>query len=373
MTEQVDPLSPFEARRRIDTLRALHPLRGVLSLDRPQTQAIAEQVARLPGRFLPRWADATSWPEIRCTGVEHLHAAGAEGRGVIVVPAHFGGYHWTIIALLRERLPVSLLVDGRNREFFDADVFARMKPLFPDRDWGVFEGIASEQPNSLWQLRKAVKAGRATLMFIDGNSGIDGRLEAKGSVAATLLERPVWVRPGIAALAQATGAAIVTVSTRWQDDVAHFEFAPALRWQASDDRIAQREAIMRELFAWLEAEIRARPEQWEEWWLLPRWWIDAPEPSPTRPRPDLGTALPGLVGRRLGIARESSWCVDTGERRVVVDLELERAQTEDPELVELFEAAERRELVLTWARERDDISRAKRLLERGRDLDLVRW
>lgn len=365
-------LSSFEASRRIDTLRALHPTRAALGCDRASTYALTEQIARLPVGFLERWSDAGAWPQLRCRGLEHVHAAQAKGRGLILVPAHFGGYHWTNIALLREQLSVSLLVDSRNRQFFSADVFARMKPLFPERDWGVFEGIASEEPSALWRLQKAVQAGRTTVMFIDGNSGIDGKLERKGAVAATLLGREVWVRPGIAALAQGTGAAIIPVVTRWQGEVAEFEFEPPLEWPAGD-RSSTRAAIMQALFAWLEGQIRDRPGEWEEWWLLPRWWTEPPTPSPTRPRPTGAAALPSLVGRRLQIASEALWCVDTGEQRVIVDLERDLLRSDSPELLALFEAAERNQPVLDWVRGRDDASEAKRLLELGRDLDLIRW
>ncbi|PRQ05841.1 lipid A biosynthesis lauroyl acyltransferase [Enhygromyxa salina] len=376
----------FEARRRVETLRAIYPLLSELDIGRPEALHLAARVASWPRLLMSRWMDAGTWPKIECLGAEHLHAARAEGRGVIVVPAHFGGYHWTSLALLHAGVPVSLLVDARNQAFLNSDVAQRMLPMYMDagtfdaHGLGAFETIDSEDAMSLWRLRKAVVAGRAAVMFIDGNSGIDGRLVAKGSVRASLFGRDVWVRPGIAALAQATGAAIVPVVTHFDQrtDTARFTFEAPVEAAAGLTRKQARAELMRTLFAWLEAQILARPEQWEEWWLLTKWWVEPPGPaSPSgsglgSDRP-ASIRLPALAGRRLQVARPSLWRVTVEGSEAVVDLEHDLALTAEPALLDLFGAAERGDKVLAWVRDQDDNDSAKRALASALDLGLIRY
>ncbi len=378
MSELSSALS-FEHRRRIETLAAIWPVSSTLGLARPAVYALAERVASLPLDFLPRWAAVESWPRLECEGLDKLDAATAGGRGVIVVPAHFGAYHWTMIALLHAGLSVSLLVDTRNRDFFSADVRERMLPmyyergLFHERGFGVFDAIDSESPTSLWQLNKAVKAGRAAILFVDGNSGIDGRLDPKGAVRASLLGREVWVRPGIAVLAQTAKVSIVPVTTTFdrERNVARFVFEDPIEPLADESRTAGRERIMAELFAWLERQIRARPDAWEEWWLLPNWWIEAPTSEPPRAPTPSSLELPSLVGRRLQVADSCLWRIDLPDGPAVFDLARGQARTQTPALVDLFEHAERGTKVLAWMREQDDASEAKQLLARALAMRLV--
>lgn len=366
------PFSTFVEQRIIATLEAVWPVVAQLGLSRAQVYALAERVASLPPAFVPRWSNVEAWPELRCEGLEHLEAATAGGRGVIVVPAHFGAYHWTMIALLHAGHSVSLLVDARNGEQFAADVRDRMLPMyfeqgkFHDRGYGVFDIIDSENPNSLWRLSKAVTAGRAVIMMIDGNSGIDGTINPKGAVRLEFLGRDIWVRPGIAALAQTTEAQIVPVATF--DDLEHnvgtFVFHPPIppTPEPGESRKATRERIMGRLFAWLEAQVRERSDEWEEWWLLPKWWTEAPtRPSFARPAPHT-LHLPELVGVRLHVPNPSLWRVMSPEGPVLFDFATRTVAAARPELLELFECAEQGQKILSWIRERDDVEQAKALV-----------
>lgn len=370
--------SSFARRRSLETLCSLWPLRGQLGLSRTEVDGLVKRVAKRPLESSTRWLQMDSWPELELDGREQLVAASADGRGVIVVPAHFGVYQWTPIALLNAGLSVSLLVDRRNRDFFSTDVRDRIAPMyagqgmFADRGHASFDTIDSESPTSLWRLSKALSNGRAGVMFVDGNSGVDGRLDPRGAVRVPLLGREVWVRPGIAVLAQLAGAAIVPVATSFDAarGRARFEFAPALAPAEGEPRQAGRARIMAALFAWLESQIRARPDEWEEWWLLRGWWVDAPVAGPRPPTPD-SLELPALVGRSLRPGGDWLWCVDLPEGPAVVDLAGSRVLTTAPELVDLFRASERGASVLRWIREQDDREQARQLLARALRLGLV--
>ena len=370
----------FEIHRQLDTLRAIHPLLTELALDRPGATALAREVARLTPSFMARYLDAESWPRLEWAGLEHLEAARATGSGPVIVPAHFGGYLWTSIALLQAGVPVSLLVDARNRQQLDADHLARVLPLFRARGTfdahglDAFETIDSEAPTSLWRLSKAVAGGRAAVMFIDGNSGIDGRLSAKGSVRASMFGRDIWARPGIAALAQSAKAQIVPLRTSYDAalNVARFECLPPLQPDPALGRKQTRTQLMVELFAWLESEARARPHQWEEWWLLPKWWVEPPaaaDPLAHHIAP-ASLQLPALVGRRLTPSSSRLWRVEVEGKALIIDVEGEPL-CDDPQLVELFSAAERTPSLLAWFREQDDTELAKRNLCRAAQLGLI--
>lgn len=373
-------LNETEARRRVDTLRALYPIADKLGFDRQQSAALSEKVARLPEFFNARWMEVEHWPQLRVEGVEHLRDASAGGRGVIVVPAHFGGYMWTSLALLYAGMSVSLLVDARNEAFFKSDTAQRLIPMYVERGtfdeqgYEGFETIDSENPMSLWRLTQALSRGRCAVMFIDGNSGIDGRLQAKGSVRVPFLGREIWARPGIAVLAKNANAGVVVVQTDFdadRDEVV-FRFSPIADYEAEESRKVGRDRMMKQLFGWLEAQIRARPQEWEEWWLLPRWWTEPPQLQPNRLVPHRkDTRLSSLVARQLQVGCESLWRIQFPGGEAVVDLRDNRPLTDEPGLMNLFMAAERGDRVVDWVREQDDARDAKILIQRGIEMGLV--
>ena len=347
-------------------------LAGAASRD--QVRRVARRSSRPVIFYDEIWRRPAAWRSFVVAGRAHLDAALARGRGVLIVPSHFGPYRWIAPALLELGLRVTLLVDERNQGLVDADVASRMDRLFPALAWEDFATVNSGDPAALWQLARALRAGRAVVMFADGNSGVEGLAAARGALTLPFLGQEIRVRPGIGALAANTDAAVVPVFTQDRgQDAPILRFDPPILRAASEPRAGFAARVMGSLFATLEREIRAQPTRWEEWWLLPRWLAGPPRlPTPrVRPPPRIPVTLPALVGQRLCLSRDDIWQLSFGDRPAVCVLGTGAVVPADPTLCDLLVAAESETLALAWARAQTDPTAARVALRAAFDAGLV--
>ncbi len=239
---------------------------------RAEIRRVARRSSRLVLYYDRLWSESETWEPFVIAGREHLDAALARGRGVIFVPSHFGRYRWVPLTLLELRLPVTLLVDERNHDLIEADVDARIDAMHHHLRPDIFATVESGDPSALWQLARALKGGSVTVMFADGNSGIDGQASPRGAQVIPFLGQSIYARPGIGALAATTDAPVVPIFCHERRDGRPIlRFDPPILRAEGERRSVYRERVMLELFATLEREILAQPWLWEEWWILPRW------------------------------------------------------------------------------------------------------
>lgn len=341
---------------------------------RDEVRRVARRASRRVVFYDALWADPAAWRPFVVAGRAHLDAALARGKGVVLVPSHFGPYRWIAPALLELGLPVTLLVDERNQGLIDADVSRRMDRLFPTLDWSVFRSVNSGDPAALWRLAQALRANRAVLMFADGNSGTEGLAAARGAQELRFLGQTIRVRPGIGALAANTDSAVVPVFTQDRGaDPPILRFDPPVVRAAAEARKDFAARVMQELFAVLEREIVQQPTCWEEWWLFPRWLTGLPRLAvpATPPPPRIPVTLPGLVGQRLCLARDDIWVLPLRGRPEAWVLGSGAVIPADPTLCDLLAAAEREAPALAWARSQADTDRARSTLRTALDGGLV--
>jgi KDO2-lipid IV(A) lauroyltransferase len=235
-----------------------------------------ERIARACFAHLGRIvADATHFPEHlrRRTeevavydGVEHLRAAAAKGRGVLVFSGHFG--HWELIAFLQHRLglPMTMVVSPLENPLYDRFI-ARLRGLGGNR-------ILSKR-HAARPILKALARGEAIAILIDQN------VRGEGGLFIDFFGRPASSTPALATLALRSGAPIVPVFSWFlPDGRLQISYRPALeprRHGSIDEDVRD---LMRRSSAILEEEIRRRPDHWL--WMHDRW--------RTRPRP--ATAAP---------------------------------------------------------------------------------
>jgi lauroyl/myristoyl acyltransferase len=366
------PGSVMARREASALLGAAIGLAGAASRD--EIRRVARRSSRPVVFYDALWSVPAAWRSFVVAGRAHLDAALARGRGVLVVPSHFGPYRWTAPALLELGLRVTLLVDERNQDLVDADVARRMDRLFPALAWDHFATVSSADPAALWQLARALRAARAVLMFADGNSGIDGLAAARGALTLPFLGQEIRVRPGIGALAANTDAAVLPVFAQDRGlDPPILRFDPPILRAAAEPRPGFAARVMRSLFATLEREVLAQPTRWEEWWLLPRWLASAPRlpPPRVRPPPRIPVTLPALVGQRLCLARDDIWQLWLGERPAVCVLGTGAVLPVEPALGDLLVAAEQGSPAIAWARAQPDPAAARHTLRAAFDAGLV--
>lgn len=238
------PLTPF-ARRIADNLRHV-------GRDPGEARALAAQVGDNFGRVVLEYIQmgrlARRRRARRATGLEHLRAAVAAGRGVVLVSAHFGNWEVARLAARDAGVEVGLIYRAFNNAPFDA--LARAKIRLAG------EPVMAKGREGRRAMVRHLRGGGAMLILLDQRLG--------GGPELPFLGRPAQTASAMADLALRLGAPVVPVSARRRADGASFDvaFEPPLTRETG-------EATMRAVNARYEAWIDAAPGQW--FWLHRRW------------------------------------------------------------------------------------------------------
>ncbi len=203
--------------------------------------------------------------EIR--GLEHLDAALAHGRGVVLVSAHFGS----------PDLAAQILAARGYR------LTAMAEHLKPER---LFRYVCRQRAHhgirvipideSLRPVFRALRANEIVGAVVDRNVTDAGRL-------VEFFGQPARLPDGYLKLALHTGAALVPcLSHRLSDDRVAIEVQPEFEFERSGNRERDIEAAMPGVVSLFEAYLRRYPEQWvyfQPVWLRPFQVVAAAAPS----------------------------------------------------------------------------------------------
>jgi KDO2-lipid IV(A) lauroyltransferase len=206
--------------------------------------------------------------EIRISGLEHLDAALAKGKGVIALGAHLGNFCLVGARLAAEGFPVSVLV----------------KPPRNLRIAGLMDGYRLKLGQKTVRARPRLRATRELIRLLRDNEiavVIADEFRSNG-IAVPFFGRPVAARRGPVTLALRTGAALVPVYIFRQPNgslamVIERELNLAYSGRLTEDIRSNTVLVT----AWLERVVRAHPEQWN--WMVVRW-QDALRDLPRRSR-----------------------------------------------------------------------------------------
>lgn len=232
----------------------------VLGLDpsHPRVDRVAREMVRQHARA---WVDFFHYgqrpPEdalaqfASLDGLEHMDAAMAEGRGVILLTAHAGNYELGGLLLKARNLRVHAV--------YKPDRFEAVERLREDlRAQGGVVGIPVDGIGfSTLPLVKLLREGRLVGMQGDRDFSLNG-------VPMPFFGREVPFPRGPWELAAMTGAPIVTSFFYTDEDRRfHARFSAPIRVQGGrGERMAAIEHGMRAYVADLEALIRQHPSQW---------------------------------------------------------------------------------------------------------------
>lgn len=193
-------------------------------------------------------AEASARVEVR--GFEHVEAARAAGRPVVVLTGHCG--NWELISTANSSHGLGLAAIAR--ELDDADLHAFSVGL--RRHLGS-ETIARGSAGSAMKMRKVLKDKGALCLLIDQDIAAE-------SVFVPFFGKPAWTPTAAATLALRLDAVVLPTFCERRPDGNHLlTFHPplALAPDATEATAAMTAAI--------EAQIRRQPEQWV--WMHRRW------------------------------------------------------------------------------------------------------
>lgn len=231
---------------------------------------MSDNVGRVLGESLHLEAFAGAGnPRLELSGVEHVEAARAEGRGILFVGGHFANWELFEVALTNLGLSGAKVLQHPSNPFVLGTI-ARHRYAF-----GLDEQIATGE-GVFVRVRDALRAGRVVQMLADQRAIKGSRVPFFGLETITNLVP--------ARVARETGAPVVMMSMRRLEGARFaIRFEAARRYTMADDEIA----IMREVNEVFERQLKQTPEHWL--WGHPRW-DDVFNNSPVQP---LVTPPPG--------------------------------------------------------------------------------
>jgi Kdo2-lipid IVA lauroyltransferase/acyltransferase len=198
--------------------------------------------------------------QVHVQGGEHLHAAAAAGRGILVLTAHYGNWELLAAAHPLTGLPLSIVTRPLDHPLLD-ELAGRFR-----RRSGA-ELITKRQ--AVREVLGALRRQRMVGILLDQNA-----TRAEG-VFVPFFGSSASTSKGLALLALRTGAPVVPVFLRRESSGRHcLEVGPALP-PPPDAQVASYTAAFNQV---LEAAIRRAPEQWL--WMHDRWRTRPREANP---------------------------------------------------------------------------------------------
>lgn len=187
---------------------------------------------------------------VRFEGWEHLEAARAEGRGVILATAHFG--NWEVLggAIALSGVPLHVLVQRPSQDAFDR-LFKEFRGRVGVSTW------ENSGPASLRPVLRALARNEALGLLVDQHG------ESQDAIV-TLFGHPVSAPTGPFFFAKRTGARVLPIFAFRQPDDTH-----VIRIGAPLPVTDDVEADCQALYACYEAAIREHPDHWL--WVHDRW------------------------------------------------------------------------------------------------------
>ncbi len=188
---------------------------------------------------------------VRVEGDEHLRTAVAQGRGVLILTAHYGNWELLAAAHSLTGLPLSIVIRPLDHPLLD-DLAARFR-----RRSGA-ELIIKRQ--AVREVLLALRRQRLVGILLDQNA-----TRAEG-VFVPFFGVPASTSKGLAVLALRTGAPVLPAVVRRDPDGRHCVDIGAPIPPPPDGDVTTYTATFNQV---LEATIRRAPEQWL--WMHARW------------------------------------------------------------------------------------------------------
>lgn len=236
--------------------RALENMRQVLGPDCPPREVWKLTLAAFAnyGRYMVDLVHlplvdagqlARSW---RVVGLEHLHHAYEQGKGVVFVTGHIGNWDMGGAALAAQGVPVSVVVES-------------LKPV----RWNErVQRIREQTGMRAIPIERGIRDMLATLRRNEGLAILVDRPVQGAGVPVRFFGRQTQVPGGAATLALRTGSPIVpAVLVRERSAhsyVAHI--GEPIQPARTGDQAGDVQRLTQQVMAWLEGMIRRYPDQW---------------------------------------------------------------------------------------------------------------
>lgn len=191
---------------------------------------------------------------VRVHGVEHVRAAQAAGRGILLFSGHFG--HWELAGVTSGFLGTQLAVVARP---LDNPALERMLGALR----ACSGNLVVYKRQAVREMLRALHRGMGVAILLDQDARRDG-------IFVPFFGRPASTTPTLALLALRSGAPIIpTFAVVQNDHTCDLTFERPLEIERTGDRANDVRQITERCTAILESWIRRYPDQWL--WMHRRW------------------------------------------------------------------------------------------------------
>ena len=217
-----------------------------------------ESLGRMLGEFsqLPSITPKQLSEIVDSEGLEHLQAAQARGRGVILFTAHLGAWELSSFALSAFGHPLSFMVRRLDNDVIEG-MIDRVRTRFGNRT--LDKNAVSRQA-----LRELNEGG--TLGMLP-----DVNMLAREGVFVDFFGTPASTTSMLAKLALRTGAAVIPIFVPWDETRGRFilRLEAPLVVERTGDEAEDVQRLTASFMNRIEAVVRDYPEQWL--WIHKRW------------------------------------------------------------------------------------------------------
>lgn len=188
----------------------------------------------------------------------------------LFVTFHTGSYNMLAALLLKQGHVINILSDTESVASEDYNTAPQLyRERYANNCWS--EMVNVEEPGTIFQIIRRIKAGQPTIAFLDGNKGIGGQTKYNENMLdVSFLRGRVRVRKGLPFIAYLTQAPIVLVLNYQEGGERYIKFYPAITCHEKD-RGAFCQQVIDAIFGHFSEHVRQYTGQWSNWLYVHNW------------------------------------------------------------------------------------------------------
>lgn len=198
--------------------------------------------------------------------------------GFILCSFHYGAYKLLSASLIKSNRKFFVVINNSvsqeikkaNHEFFKIG-----KKRYKNTVQQELIHLEAENVNFIFQAKELIDQGFIMLIFLDGNSGLDGIMNTQGKnmYGITFLNQEIFVKKGLTALSYAYKVPILPVFSLRNPNspIIKIQSFEPLYPDFSMSRDEYSKVITQKLYSILEAKVIEKPFEWEGWLYVHKW------------------------------------------------------------------------------------------------------
>lgn len=195
-----------------------------------------------------------------------------KNESCIISTFHTGSYRLTISYLLKQEIKFVLVTESKFINDQGEDIkklSSELKNHLELKQFKELEIFSAQDPNLLFNLKSKLNQGYSVVFYIDGNSGVDEfKIDEKKLLNINFLSGNINARKGIAFLSYLTKKSIITIVCQRNSNYENQLTIESLNIDFDNTRNEFIEEATRKIFSKLEDFLLKRPEQWEGWFYI---------------------------------------------------------------------------------------------------------